>query len=74
MSHLDQGGSVIVIGGGARQSEAIGGVLPIFVASAHSVDEKAARYQGGLDASDAWLSCAGPGELAPEVGFLPGLT
>jgi hypothetical protein len=35
MSHLDQGGSVIVIGGGARQSEAIGGVLPIFVASAH---------------------------------------
>jgi hypothetical protein len=33
-----------------------------------ATNEKAALVPGGL-AFDAWLSCAGPGELAPEVEF-----
>jgi hypothetical protein len=33
--------------------------------------EKAARCPGERPCrSDAWLSCAGSGELAPEVGWL----
>src|SRR5216684_7414302 len=39
------------------------------VLSIRSGCEKAARCPGERPCrSDAWLSCAGPGELAPEVG------